>query len=302
MTEKDFGGYRLFILQSGQLEAAVTDLGATLQSLRYRGRELVLGYDRPEDYLAGTCYLGASIGRYGNRIGGAAFPLNGETVRLTPNEGPNQLHGGPMAYDKRRWEAEPLEDGLRFTLLSPDGDGGFPGNLRAAVNYRLRGDALRIEFEGECDRDTVYAPTNHSYFDLAGDGKALEASLWLGADRVVEVGDGLIPTGRLLPAEGEFDFSVLRRVGQDYDHCFVLRGEHACALSAGGLRMDIFTDFPAIQVYTGRFLTPPHRVNGAIALEPEFYPDSPNHPEFPSTLLRAGEKFRRWAEYRFTEE
>ena len=302
IEEKAFGEARLFILSGEELQLSVSSRGATVTSLRYKGRETVLGYDSDEGYLRGGAYLGATVGRVGNRIGGAAFTLNGVRYELMPNEGGNQLHGGPDSYDRRLWDAElPGEDAIRFTLDSPDGDNGFPGNLRAAVTYRIAGNTLRIEFEGESDKDTVYAPTNHMYFDLSGLGNILEARLWLGADRVVEPGPGLIPTGRLLPAEGMFDFRTLREVGQDYDHAFVLTGERACRMEDGGIAMELFTDFPGLQVYTGKFLDPPHRANQGLALEPEFLPDAPNQPEFPSVTLRAGEKFFRWAEYRFSE-
>ena len=302
ITEKAFGGARLFTISGPELTVSVSTRGATVTSLRYRGRETVLGYDSDEGYLRGGAYLGATVGRVGNRIGGSAFVLNGVRYALRPNEGENQLHGGPDSYDRRLWIPERLgEDALRFTLDSPDGDNGFPGNLRAEVVYRVEGATLRIEFGGCCDRDTVYAPTNHMYFDLSGRGRILEARLWLGADRVVEPGPGLIPTGRLLPAEGAFDFSRLRPVGQDYDHAFVLSGQHACRMEDGGIAMDLFTDFPALQVYTGTHLGAPHRANHGLALEPEFFPDSPNHPDFPSITLRAGERFSRWAEYRFAE-
>ncbi len=301
LRQERFGNYTLFTLSNGELSLAVTDLGATAVSLRYHGQETILGYALPEDYLAGTAYIGAAIGRYGNRIGGAAFELNGVRCALTPNEGPNQLHGGPDSYDKRRWDAEPLGDeAIRFTLFSPDGDNGFPGDLKAAVTYRLSGGTLRLDFEGESSADTVYAPTSHMYFDLSGRRRVLEDELWLGADRYVEPGEGLIPTGRLPAAEGAFDFRTPRPIGQNYDHAFILTGEHACTLRAGGIAMDLYTDFPALQVYAGEFLPPPFGPNGGLALEPEFFPDSPNHPDFPSTLLRAGEPFRRWAEYRFS--
>ena len=301
ILERAFGEYRLFTLSTEELELSVTDLGATVQRLRYRGKDCILGYDSPEEYLAGGGYLGASVGRVGNRIGGSAFTLNGVRYALAPNEGPNQLHGGPSSYDRRRWDAEtPDEHTLRFSLFSPDGDNGYPGNLRAWVLYRVEGGTLRIEFGGESDRDTVYAPTNHMYFDLGGVGKALDMRMQLWADRFVETGEGLIPTGRLLPAEGAFDFRQLRPVTQDFDHAFVLTGEHACTLEGGGLRMELFTDFPALQVYTGSGLCAPHRRNQGLALEPEFLPDSPNHPGFSDISLRAGERFSRWAEYRFS--
>lgn len=302
VTQAKFGNYTLFTVTAGDLSASVCDLGATLVSLHYRGRETVLGYDSSEAYLAGHDYLGATIGRYGNRIGNARFALNGVEYRLTPNEGPNQLHGGPQAFDRQRWTVEiPDDAALRFTLCSPDGENGFPGTLNAAVTYRICGDALRIDFEGDSDRDTPFAPTNHSYFDLAGNRRCLEAGLWLGASRYVEPGEGLIPTGRLLPAEGDFDFHRLRPVSRDYDHAFVLDGTHACTLCAGGLKMELHTDFPAVQIYTGSGLNAPFGKNAGLAIEPEFFPDSPNRPDFPDTVLRAGEHFHRWAEYRFSE-
>ena len=303
MIQKEpFGEYTLFTLSSGELTLSVSTLGATVQRLRYKGRDCILGYDSPEEYLAGSAYLGATVGRVGNRIGGSAFTLDGVRYALTPNEGENQLHGGPDSFDRRRWEAEILnENALRLTLLSPDGDNGYPGTLRAAVTYRVTGGTLRIEFEGESDRDTIFAPTNHMYFDLSGKGQVLENNLWLNAERYVEPGAGLIPTGRLLPAEGDFDFRSPRRIGRDYDHAFVLSGEHACTLCAGGLQLELWTDFPAMQVYTGAFLPPPHAPRQGLALEPEFFPDSPNHPGFSDITLRAGERFRRWAEYRFEE-
>ncbi len=302
IRKKDFGEAVLYTIEGRELCVSVSSRGATVTSLRYRGREMILGYDSDREYLEGSAFLGATVGRVGNRIGGAAFELGGVRYELAANEGDNQLHGGPNAFDRRLWTAEEIdEDCLRFTLFSPDGDNGYPGNLRAAVCYRVSGSTLRIDFEGQSDRDTVFAPTNHMYFDLAGDGRALDASLWLGADRYVEPGPGLIPTGRLPDAEGAFDFHRLRRVGQDYDHAFLLNGEHACRLCAGGIVMDLYTDFPGLQVYTGKFLNPPHRPNQGLALEPEFLPDSPNQPEFPPILLPAGETFRRWAEYRFGE-
>lgn len=302
IEEKAFGEARLYTISNENLSVSLSSRGATVVSIRYLGRETVLGYDSDEEYLQGTSYLGATVGRVGNRIGKAELPLNGKLWPLVPNEGENQLHGGPDSYDRRLWTAEELDAlALRFTLTSPDGDNGYPGTLQAAVTYRVQGSTLRIEFAGISDRDTVYAPTNHMYFDLSGRGNILEDELWLGADRYVEPGEGLIPTGRLLPAEGAFDFSSLRKVGQEYDHAFVLTGEHACALRAGGIRMDLYTDMPGLQVYTGRYLNPPHRPFQGLALEPEYLPDSPHFPSFPSIELKAGETFLRWAEYRFSQ-
>ena len=301
VKQSPFGDYTLYTIEADELRFSVTDLGATAVSLRYHGKETLIGYDSPEGYLAGDAYVGAAIGRYANRIAGARFTLNGVEYTLPANEGKNQLHGGPDSYDKRRWTAEiTREDAVRFTLFSPDGDNGFPGNLTAALTYSLAGDTLRLDFEGVSDADTVYAPTSHMYFNLGGEGNALDARLWLNASRYLEVDEGLIPT-EIRDAEGDFDFRKRRPLGQNYDHCFLLDGELGAVMRQGGIRMDVSTDFPALQIYTGAFLPKPFAPNQGLAIEPEFYPDSPNRPDFPSTTLKAGERFHRWAEYRFAE-
>ena len=303
ITSFPFGISTLYTLSSEELCLRVCSLGATVVGLRFGERDCVLGYDSREDYCAGTAFLGATVGRCANRIAGTPLSLNGEPLSLVPNEGANQLHGGPSAFDRREWQAELLEgDALRFTLRSPDGDNGYPGNLDAAVTYRLAGSTLRIDFEGISDRDTFFAPTNHMYFDLSGRRNILDSRMRLSADRYVEPDAELIPTGRLLPAEGDFDFRRLRPIARDYDHAFVLSDRHACTLCDGGVQLDIYTDFPALQVYTGTFLQPPFGPRQGVALEPEFFPDSPHHPDFPSILLPAGQRFHRWAEYRFSRE
>lgn len=301
ISQNSFGAYTLTTLSTEELSASVCDLGATVTSLRFDGRERILGYDSPELYLNSRDYLGATVGRTSGRVGGSAFCLGGKRYTLPPNDGENHLHGGPAAFSHRRWDTEILgENAVRFTLHDPDGSNGYPGNLDAAVTYRVEGAILRIDFEAVSDRETVYAPTNHMYFDLAGKGQILDARLQIGADRVVEFGPGLVSTGRLLPAEGFLDFRSLRRVGQAYDHCFALNGEHACTLEDGDARMEIYTDFPGLQVYAGEFLNPPCRPFQGLALEPGFFPNSVNCPDFPSVILRSERPFHRWAEYRFS--
>ena len=299
VTKRDFNGYTLFTITEGDFSASVTDLGATAVSIRFDGREMILGYDNADDYLSKGGKLGATCGRYANRIGGAAFTLDGVEYRLTANEGKNILHSGPNAFDKQRWGSEVLENGVRFSLVSPDGENGFPGNLRAVVTYTVKGTTLRIDFEGETDRDTVYAPTNHMYFTLGGSGSVLDAELYVNASRYLAVDEGLIPTEQTPVADTAFDFRKLRRVEQDYDHCFVLDGEPACTMKRGGVGMDLVTDLPALQVYTGLHLKAPFEKNEGLALEPESFLDSPNRPDFPDTTLRVGEHYHRWAEYRF---
>ncbi|MCR5663395.1 MAG: galactose mutarotase [Oscillospiraceae bacterium] len=301
ISTRKFGPYTQFILDSGELRLSVMELGATVTGLEYAKRRVVFGYAEADEYLTHGAYLGAVVGRFANRIGGGAFPLEGRRVELLRNEGGNTLHGGPDSWDRRVWQGcIEGENAVSFTLLSPDGDNGFPGALRAVVRYSVEGSALRIDFEGESDADTVFAPTSHMYFNLRGEGTVLDTVMRIPASGWLEVDGGLIPTGRVLPCEGEMDFSEPRPIGRDYDHAFVLSGTRACEASCGGVRLTVDTDFPALQFYTGAYLGEPFGANGAFAVEPEFYPDAPNHPEFPSAVLRRGEIFRRFAVYRFS--
>lgn len=301
MKKEKFFGYEACVFGSEELRVRVLSLGATVQSLWYKGRQMILNYPDARSYLEGDAYICAFVGRYANRIAGAKFSLNETEYKLCANEGENQLHGGPNSWDKRVWSLESVsENSLRLSLHSPDGDNGFPGNMTASVIYTVVGSSLRMEFEGVSDKDTVYAPTSHMYFDLSGKGKALEHRMRISSSGVLEPGAGLIPTGRLLPAEECYDFGSLRPVAQDYDHCFVLDNEHACTVEYGDIRMDLYTDFPAVQLYTASALGAPHGKNAGLAIEPEFYPDSPNHPDFPSTVLKAGERFSRYAEFAFS--
>lgn len=302
MKKTDFGGCEAFSFGTKLLQLQVITMGATVYSIKYKGRELALNYPSLQEYLEGCAYIGAAIGRYANRIGGSKFSLNGKSYDLLANEGSNQLHGGPTAFDKRIWNGEILdENAVRMSIFSPDGDNGFPGNLKAAVTYRVEESTLRIEFEGTSDADTVYAPTSHLYFDLDGSCNVLDHEMYINSSGWLEVDKGLIPTGRIMPTEGKFDFGAMRRLGEDYDHCFVLKGEHACTVRAGGIQLDVHTDFPALQMYTAFAMGAPHGKNAGLAIEPEFYPDSPNKPQFPSTLLKAGEHFRKYASYTFSQ-
>lgn len=302
VIKRDFCGEEEYLIDAGRLRVSVMALGATVTGIVLDGRPLALRYGTVREYLEGTAYIGALVGRYANRIGGASFDLNGIHYTLTKNEGENQLHGGPNAFDKRRWQAEIVdENSVRFSLFSPDGDNGFPGNLNAAVTYSVSGGTLRLDFEGESDADTLFAPTTHMYFNLDGEDSILETVFQMNCAGWLEVGEGLIPTGKICPAEGEFDFSSPRPLKRDYDHCFVLRGEEACTARAGEVTMSVRTDYPALQLYTGGGLGAPFGKNRGFAVEPEFYPDSPNHPEFPSPVLRAGEHFHKYVEYSFRE-
>lgn len=274
-------------LKNENFELTVMEFGATVNSLKFKGQETVMRCESEQEYVDTAAFFSAAIGRYGNRIGNAAFTLDGKEYKLVPNEGKNQLHGGPNAFDKRYWTVECADDEkIRLSILSPDGDNGFPGNLKMTVTYSLTENGLRIVFEGETDAPTVFAPTFHPYFVYGG-----TPSICINAKQHLEVDDGLIPTGVLLPCDGKFDFSEMRELDMSFDDAFVLSGEHALTYKTDRYTMEMWTDFPAAQIYSGR--------PGGVAIEPEAFPDSPNHPNFPDTTLRPGEKFCKWAEYRF---
>ncbi len=298
IQKSDFDGYALYTLTSGALTVSVTELGATVTKLVFAGKTLSLGYETAAEYLVGRAYLGAIVGRYANRIGGGSFELGGRRYELTKNENGNTLHGAD-AFNARRWQSAVEGESVVFTLFSPDGDEGFPGDLTARVRYSLKDSTLRIDFEGDAAADTLYAPTSHMYFNLDGSRDIRGHVLQLDAAGVLEVDGALIPTGRLLPAEGDFGYAAPRAIGHDLDHCFVLNGATACVVSAGDVRLTVTTDYPAVQVYTGAFLGDAIGANRGFAVEPELYPDSPHHADFPSTVLRAGEHYHKYAEYRF---
>ena len=300
MVVKDTSAkYDRFEISSDEMSVSVITLGATVTDILFKGRHCALGYDSPDKYDDNPGYVGVIVGRYANRIGGSAFTLDGKRVELVPNEGKNQLHGGPDSWMKKVWEAEILSDNaVRFSHRAPDGENGFPGNMKASVTYTVTGSTLRLDFEGETEAPTVFAPTTHMYFNPEG-GSILDCSMKINSSNWLQVDDRLIPTGEFMPCEGEFDFSSMRSIGRDYDHCFVLDSQDACTAECGDVKISLRTDFPAIQFYTGTWLGEPFGRNGGFAIEPEFYPDSPNRPEWPSPVLRPGESFKKFAEYIF---
>ena len=298
--KKSFGSYELYTISSGELTAEVITLGAVVRSLKLGEQELVLGHTSPEDYLADPNYMGAVLGRYANRIGGACVEINGVKYELDANENGNTLHGGFVPTSKMEWTVDDCSDSsVKLSLTLTDGQAGFPGNITMSVTYTVSGKTLEVKFEGLSDKDTFYSPTCHPYFNFGGTPDVRRAKLQVNAKNRVEPGPGLIPTGAVIPADGVFDFKTMRTVTQNYDDCFVLSGTDACTLEMNGIVMKLKTDFPAVQIYTGEFIGGKYKPNNGLAVEPEFFPDSPNHPNFPSTLLRAGEHFVKTAEYSF---
>jgi aldose 1-epimerase len=325
-------------LEAHGLRVVLMSLGATVFRLEAPDRggrmeNVTLGFRTPEEYMAPGPYFGSTVGRYANRIARGRFVLDGREHWLPPNEGTNCLHGGRLGFDKRLWRiVEAAPDRAVFERESPDGEEGFPGALRVRVTYALAAPAtLRIAYEAETDAPTVVNLTNHSYWNLGGEGSgtALDHALEVAADAFLPVDAALLPTGELRPvADTAFDFRSSAPVGariraadpqlligRGYDHCFALRGgvapepRFAARLCdpASGRGLEVWTDQPGLQLYSGNFLdgslvgpsSRAYRQGDGIALETQRFPDSPNRPDFPSTVLRPGEQFRSVTEWRF---
>jgi aldose 1-epimerase len=323
------------------LEAAVTNFGGILVSLKAPDREsklgdVVLGYDSLDGYLNDKSFFGGTIGRYGNRIAQGKFILDGVTHTLARNNGGNHLHGGINGFNKAVWQARevPSKGGpsLRLNYLSKDGEEGYPGNLSVQVTYTLTdSNELKIDYTATTDRDTVVNLTNHSYFNLAGPGSdILEHELLIQADQFTPVDAGLIPTGELRRVQGSpFDFRKQTaigarieqgdeqlKLGKGYDHNWVLKreGKNGLVLAARvyeaktGRQMEVWTTEPGIQFYSGNFLDGTiHGKSGQIyahrsgfCLETQHFPDSPNHPKFPSTVLKPGAPYHTTTIYTFS--
>lgn len=327
----------VYTLQNSKgVEARILNYGGIVVSLKVPDKngkpgDIVLGYDDFEPYRANRGYLGALIGRYGNRIANGKFSLDGKTYTLAQNNGTNSLHGGLKGFDKVVWDAKIKGSALELTYLSKDGEEGFPGNLRVTVLYTLTEEnGLRVDFTATTDQPTVCNLTQHSYFNLAGAGNILNHEVMIAADKITPVGSNLIPTGELRPVKGTpFDFTkptkIGARIGTDdeqlrfgngYDHNFVLnKNGRELALAArvteptSGRVMEVLTTEPAMQFYSGNFLPDVQGKNGAryskhsgFAMEPQVYPDSPNQPDFPSPILKPGQTYQNTIIYRFTTQ
>jgi len=313
------------------VQVSITNYGGIIVSLlapdrQGRPGDIVLGFERLEDYLKGHPYFGAIVGRYGNRIAQGRFTLDGVEYRLARNNGENHLHGGLQGFDKKVWAARHWTDSdgahLELAYSSPDGEEGYPGRLDVKVTYTLaENNQLRMDYYAVTDKPTVVNLTNHSYFNLAGEGDILGHILRLNADRFTPVDSGLIPTGELRPVAGTpFDFTAPTpigarieqddeqlRFGRGYDHNFVLRGAGGALAEAAevyeprtGRVLRVLTTEPGVQFYTGNFLDGTLRGKGGrvyarrsgFCLETQHFPDSPNRPTFPSTVLRPGQTYR----------
>src|ERR1700756_3716883 len=326
------------------MEVSITNFGATVVTLRVPDRagksaDVVLGYDTLEGYENGKSYFGATVGRYANRIAGGKFSIDGKTSALPKNDGPNTLHGGIVGFNKKVWTARELTSSgsvtLEMTYLSADGEEGFPGNLSVKVVFTLPSDRneLKIDYSATTDKDTVLNLSNHSYFNLAGEGNGdiLDHVMRLHAKQFTPVDKTLIPTGELSDVAGTpMDFNTATPIGKrindnyeqlvfgkGYDHNWVLArsgGGNGLTLAAeasdpkSGRTLAVLTTEPGVQFYSGNFLDGSAKGKGgkaygqraAFCLETQHFPDSPNHPNFPSTLLKPGSVFHSETVFRFS--
>ncbi len=335
----------IYTLTNAQgMEIRATNYGGIVISLRVPDQkgnldDIALGFDDLKGYLASTPYFGAIIGRYGNRIANGKFALEGKEYTLARNNGPNSIHGGLTGFDKVVWHAEPFQNhdgaGITLTYTSKDGEEGFPGNLKTRVSYTLTDkNEWIIDYEAVTDKATPVNLTQHTYFNLAGEGKGdvLSHILKLNASRFTPVDQNLIPTGELRPVKGtpldffteptaigariQADYEQLR-FGRGYDHNFVLDGKGSDQVLAARVKeptsgrvLEVYTTEPGLQFYSGNFLDGTikgkhghaYKQRYAFCLETQHYPDSPNHPDFPTTILRPGQKYHSRTIYKLSTE
>ena len=322
------------------MEATIMTYGGIVTSLKTPDKngkfgDVVLGYDNLDGYLKSTPYFGALIGRYGNRIAHGKFSLDGKTYTLATNNGVNSLHGGVKGFDKQVWTARPLASAhgpvLILTYVSPSGEEGYPGTLSVTAIYSVtEQNELRVDFSATTSEKTVVNLTHHSYFNLRGNGDILDHVVTINADKFTPVDGGLIPTGELRPVAGTpFDFTKPHKVGErinstdeqmklgnGYDHNWVVNKPEAGKLSwmasvsepTSGRTMEVWSTEPATQFYTGNFLDGTitgkggwtYQFRNGFCFEPQHYPDSPNHPDFPTTTLNPGEKYSNTIIYKFS--
>jgi len=325
----------LFILKSGSIEASFTDYGAILVSLllpagKGMKDDIVLGFATLAGYAGKHPFFGATVGRFANRIGKACFSLDGKEYKLDANNGQNHLHGGFKGFDKHIWKAEAFEENgeptVLFSRASPDGEEGYPGNLEAIARYSLMSNgSLRIRLEATTDAPTIVNLTNHSYFNLRGEGRCniLNHELKLKASRYIPVGTDLIPTGEMASVmNSPFDFLEPMRIGSrieaagGYDHCYIIDRKSDTSEIAEfgevrepvtGRKMNVATTLPGVQFYSGNSLSLIQGKRGSLydkhagfCLETEFFPDSPNRPSFPSSIVRPGQVWSHETRYGFS--
>jgi aldose 1-epimerase len=342
-TTKDGQKVDLYTLKNSQgMEAKITNYGGIVVSLTAPDKagkfaDVVLGFDKFSDYETRNPFFGAITGRYANRIAKGKFKLNGEEYKLAVNNGPNALHGGKVGFDKKIWNASRVSRsngvGLELTYTSPDGEEGYPGNLKCKVTYVLtNANALEISYSASTDKATVVNLTNHSYFNLAGEGSGVITGheVTINADYYTPTDDGLIPTGERAPVRGTpLDFTSAQKIGSridsdfpalkqglGYDHNFILSGGSGLKNAVkvkdpkSGRVMEVLTTEPGVQFYTSNHMSKiagaknghTYNFRHAYCFETQHFPDSPNHPEFPTTVLNPGDTYQHTCIYKFSAE
>lgn len=331
--------YEFTLTNSNKCIVKIINYGAIITSIivpdkNGKFEDVALGYDTLQEYINDKTFLGTVVGRYGNRIGKGCFQLEGKTYQLAKNNGENHLHGGIVGFNKKLWDAEPIEGkepAVKLTLVSPDGEEGYPGTVTLTVTYTLTDkNEIRVDYTGTTDKTTILNPTQHSYFNLSGDlsKTILDHQIQIESDFATEVDKEQIPTGKLVEiANTPLDFRTLKRIGDKiddnfeqirigggYDNNWVLRNYNKQVRKVAevyepnsGRVMIVYTDQPGIQFYSGNSLKEVKGKNGVtynrrtgLCLEAQHYPDSPNKPEFPSVVLRPGETYKQTTIYQFT--
>ena len=303
-------------LKTDQIRASFTTLGARLVSLEFAGADVVMGGGTDEDILAGDWTTGAIAGRIAGRITHSRINLDGVEYPLAKNFGEHQLHGGPDNFSVRHWNAQPAENEIRFSLHSPDGDQGYPGALDVTATYAVSGATLSLSFEARTTKPTVINLTNHAYWNMSGGERgAFDHEMQIMGSRYLPLSSELLPSGELREVEGtRYDFRTLRKVGGVYDNCWALDGargqmKHGLTLKdpVSGRVMEVWTTEAGMQMYTAEHWdgvfpgkSGPLPKYGAIAIEPQNFPDAPTHANFPSAVLRPGEVYRQRMEWRFS--
>ncbi len=305
----------LYTLSNGEIKAGVLDFGATLNFIKLNTadgeKNILVGYDCVQGYINSGSYCGTTVGRVANRIAGASFTLNGKNYKVSANEGETCLHGGIEGFDKRFFDAEVNGDTLALSLVSPDGDMGFPAQLKFRVEFTLNGKELLMVYTAVSDGTTLFAPTCHAYFNMNGGGEVTGNLLQINADNYTPVDDNLIPFGTVESVKGTpLDFTSPKRVGEDlkglggktYDHNFCLKGSHVATAKGekSGIAMDVYSDMPGVQFYLGK----PAAFNGigggcGFCLEPQFYPNSINVEGFESPIIYKDETKKHYVKLLF---
>ena len=309
----------LYKITDGRISAQVLDFGAALYSLTVPDKngsltDVVLFHPDIEQTESGARYIGVTVGRYANRINNSRFSLDGVEYRLEPNNNHNCLHGGSGGFDRRLWKSEEVENGIKFSHFSPDGEDGFPGNLNVSVTYKVENSALIIEYEGVSDKNTPLNMTNHTYFNLNGFGDIKKHKIKMNSDFYTPSDEFLAATGEIKSVSGtKFDLRKETELSEEYDHNFIL-SDNTDLKNAGtlegdisGIKMTTYTTMPGVQVYTANFLakgTPgkngaKYDRNYGVCLETQYFPGTVNFSHFPSCILKKGETYRHKTVYEF---